>query len=64
MVYDKQIYQGLFTVPNPSKDQLITVYEQALFKDKDFGCIDILYFQDLNYGIAITDKMVGYLKNK
>lgn len=65
LVYDKQIFLGIFTVPEPPKDQLITVYEQVTCKDKSHITIDILYMQDINYGIAITDKMVDYItRNK
>lgn len=62
LVYDKQIFLGIFTVPEPPKDQLITVYEQVTCKDKSYVTIDILYMQDINYGIAITDKMIDYIK--
>lgn len=62
LVYDKQIFLGIFTVPEPTKDQLIAVYEQVTCKDKPHVTIDILYMQDINYGIAITDNMVDYIK--
>lgn len=64
LVYDKGNLLGTFTVPKPSENQLLTVYEEVpfTFKGTYFDIIDILYMQDLNYGIAITDKMVDYIK--
>lgn len=62
MVFDKGIYLGTFTVPKISKEKLICIYEGIFFKGN--APIDIMYFQDLNYGITITDEIKNYCKDK
>lgn len=59
MVYCQHIFIGTLTVPKPPENELITLYEGIPHKNK--GPLNILYFQDLDYGILITDKMVNYV---
>lgn len=59
-VYDKQIFVGTLRVPEPPENELFTLYEDVPHVTN--GPLDILYFKNLNYGIAITDKMVDNIK--
>ena len=56
LVFDKQIFVGALTVPEPPENELLTLYEDVPHITN--GPLNVLYFKDLNYGIAITDKMV------
>lgn len=62
MVYAQHIFVGTVQVPIPPKNELISLYENIEHDRK--GLINILYFQDLDYGVLITDEMVKYYKNK
>jgi hypothetical protein len=60
LVFDKGTLLGTLTVPKPDDNALMTLYEKVSFNNN--GTINILYFQDLHYGITITNKMAKNFK--
>ena len=63
LVYDRGALLGIFEVPKPPENELITIYKDIPFKNCSpilIGVkINIMYFHDLDYGICITDEMAN-----
>jgi hypothetical protein len=60
IVYERSMFVGILTVKKPTKIEPIMLFENI--QECDDRRINVLYFQDMDYGLIISDTIVYHYK--